>query len=139
MRRCRSLAARRPSYRVWAPWRAPSTEAPRRPPLPPPTSRTCVAASLAAPCVHRSVRKKGGSCTAITLPQIPIPEKRPNERWLGHTGGATRKGASGRASLLPCEPLIFGPHELLAIRAFEPANREMTPGHILEMLDKRVV
>src|SRR3954464_6133165 len=34
---------------------------------------------LLAPCVHRSVRNSGGSCTAVTLPQIPIPEKRPNE------------------------------------------------------------
>src|SRR6476619_2647496 len=39
--------------------------------------RRCI---FCCPCAYRSVRQSGGSCTAITLPQIPIPEKRPNER-----------------------------------------------------------
>ena len=66
---------------------------------------------------------------------------------MGHAGGATSKGlreavrnrGGQRPSVLASEPLIFGPDHVLAIHAFEPADSEMPPRHILEMLDKRIV
>src|SRR5438128_11625011 len=47
--------------------------------------------------------------------------------------------AKCRLSAFPGKALVFRPHEVLAVDAFEPANREMASGHLLEMLDERVV
>src|SRR5947209_1640331 len=37
------------------------------------------------------------------------------------------------------QPLILGPHEILAVAALEPADDEVPASHILEMLDERVI
>jgi len=43
------------------------------------------------------------------------------------------------ASVVLSEALIFRPYKAFAVDSFEPANGEMTPSHVLKMLDERVV
>ncbi len=43
------------------------------------------------------------------------------------------------ASVVPSKALIFRPYNVFAVDLFESANGEMTPSHLLKMLDKRVV
>ena len=50
-----------------------------------------------------------------------------------------RPGQLSPASAVLGEALIFRPNEGLAVDPFEPANREMTARHLLEMLDERIV
>jgi hypothetical protein len=42
-------------------------------------------------------------------------------------------------SKLPSDPVVFHADLVLAIEPLEPAYREMTPGHVLEVLDERIV
>ncbi len=43
------------------------------------------------------------------------------------------------ASVVLSKALIFRPYNVFAVDSFELANGEMTPSHLLKMLDKRVV
>jgi hypothetical protein len=44
-----------------------------------------------------------------------------------------------KGSVVLSKALIFRPYNVFAVDSFEPANGEMTPSHLLKMLDKRVV
>jgi hypothetical protein len=43
------------------------------------------------------------------------------------------------ASVVLSKALIFRPYNIFAVDSFEPANGEMTPSHLLKMLDKCIV
>jgi hypothetical protein len=59
--------------------------------------------------------------------------------WKGAVLGLTIPPGNIWASVVLSEALIFGPYKAFAVDSFEPANGEMTPSHLLKMLDKRVV
>jgi hypothetical protein len=59
--------------------------------------------------------------------------------WKGAVLGLTVPPGDIWASVVLSEALIFGPYKAFAVDSFEPANGEMTPSHLLKMLDKGVV
>jgi hypothetical protein len=59
--------------------------------------------------------------------------------WNGAVLGLTIPSGDNWASAVLSEALIFRPYKAFAVDSFESANGEMTPSHLLKMLDKRVV